>query len=82
MNVQRMYVHFNNECQRIGSGWRIVDVEVGRKWVKLKHGTRRMIVPKGLWEKVSEGATLLPAKKKRRRSPAAEFNRGMTRMFR
>lgn len=30
-SVMRLY--FNDECPRIGSGWRSVEIKVGNKWV-------------------------------------------------
>ncbi len=29
-------IHFNDEAPRIGSGWRKVEVSIGRKWVKVR----------------------------------------------
>jgi len=37
-DAQRVKVHLTNECERIGSGHRIVWAKVGRKWVYLTDG--------------------------------------------
>lgn len=29
----RMRLFFEDECPRIGSGWRTIDIKVGRKWI-------------------------------------------------
>ena len=56
------------EVHGLGTGWRIVDVEIGRKWVKVRdclgRGGR---VPKATWEKIAENATELGPVKKRRK---------------
>ena len=28
-----MRIFFEDECPRIGSGWRTVDIKIGRKWI-------------------------------------------------
>lgn len=36
MKPRRMSVQFHDEARPIGSGWRLVDVREGRKWVHVK----------------------------------------------
>lgn len=33
MNDQKMCLYFEDECPRIKSGWRVVNVKIGHKWV-------------------------------------------------
>jgi len=39
----RARIFFEDEAPRIGAGWRIVTVRIGRKWVRVKgpHGSAR-----------------------------------------
>lgn len=41
MEVRRAYIYFEDECPRIGSGWRVVDVREGDKWAHLSTETGR-----------------------------------------
>lgn len=36
MQTQRVKIFFEDEAPRLGAGWRIVNVQVGRKWVRLR----------------------------------------------
>jgi hypothetical protein len=63
----RMRVQFNGECPGIGTGWRIVEVQVGRKWVRLATEVRRAKITKGLWEQMATSAQALPPRKKTRK---------------
>lgn len=64
-----MRVCFNQEAPRLGSGWRIVLVQIGRKvaHVKDQHG-HRVKLPRRVWEEIARTAQPLKLKKKRRRS--------------
>lgn len=59
---RRMRVYLHNECERIGSGYHIVQVLIGRKWVKLVKliGYRRE-----QWTKLGGGAYSLKIGKRR-----------------
>jgi len=68
MNAIRMRVHLHDEAPRIGSGWRIVTVLVGTKWVRLAGDTGRAKLHRALWADICRsGAIELPPRKKRRR---------------
>lgn len=69
MDRKRVRVLLHDEAPRIGSGWRIVEVEVGRKWVRLKvPGGARTRLRRSIWEPIGAGAVELPAKRKRRKA--------------
>jgi hypothetical protein len=64
----RMIVHLADEAPRIGAGWRIVEVEVGRKWVRLKDGSgQRGKIPVARWRQLERTAEVLPPPKRRRK---------------
>jgi hypothetical protein len=46
METETHLIYFTDDAPRVGSGWRRVDVKVGRKWVHLtgKEGRKRMPV--------------------------------------
>ena len=51
MESQRMWVYFSGEVHGINTGWRVTEVEVGRKWVFLKTaGKRRHRVRRQIFE--------------------------------
>lgn len=33
MTTNQMRIYFEDECPKIGCGWRTVNVKIGRKWV-------------------------------------------------
>jgi hypothetical protein len=39
--IRRARIYFQDECPRIGSGWRVVDVWEGEKWAHLATDTGR-----------------------------------------
>ena len=41
MKKQRHWLYLSNELPRIGCGWRLVDVKLGRKWVHVTSSTGR-----------------------------------------
>ncbi len=51
MNKVRMWVYFSGEVHGINTGWRVTEVEVGRKWVYLKTaGKHRRKVSRKIWD--------------------------------
>jgi hypothetical protein len=52
MQAQRMKIYFEDEAPRIGCGWRIVSVQIGRKWVRVRtqYGSARFT--KGQFERL------------------------------
>ena len=70
--MTRYIVNLKDEATRIGSGWRVVTVEVGRKWVKLKgaNGSGRLTLDR--WQEIARTAQLMPDKKKRRHARKGE----------
>lgn len=36
MQTKQVKIFFEDEAPRIGSGWRLVTVQVGRKWVRVR----------------------------------------------
>lgn len=63
----RMRVYLQGEATRIGSGWRIVEAVIARKWVWLKAGGRRTKITKEVWDSISKTCVELPPEKKTRR---------------
>lgn len=41
MTERRTVIYFQDECPRIGSGWRVVHVKEGDKWAYLSTDTGR-----------------------------------------
>jgi hypothetical protein len=72
-----MRVQFMDEAPRIGQGWRIVDVAVGRKWVRVWDclGNRAKFT-KAQWEKIADNASELPPMKKKRRKRSTFIVKG------
>lgn len=53
MNSEPLYVYFQDECPRLGAGWRMVLVKVGYKWVRLTDALgRRTKIKRGVWEHI------------------------------
>lgn len=55
MKTAVMHLYFEDECPRIGCGWRHVSVKVGRKWVYFTYppnGGTRVKVRKDVAEKI------------------------------
>ena len=71
MDGKRMRVYFENECPRIGSGWRIVQVLEGRKWTRFAASAGRGKVAKAVWAQMQKIASELPPAKRRRRKAVA-----------
>lgn len=65
--VQRMRVCFMDEAPRIGSGWRIVSVTVGRQWVRIASLAGRAKLTKAQWAMIARKGYELPERKRRRR---------------
>lgn len=65
--TKRMRVQFMDEAPRIGQGWRIVYVENGRKWMKVRDclGNRAKFTI-AQWERIAKTAADLPPLKRRR----------------
>lgn len=36
MQTQQMKIYFEDEAPRIGCGWRLVAVTIGRKWIRVR----------------------------------------------
>jgi hypothetical protein len=68
METTRLRVCFLDEAVRIGSGWRTVNVMVGRKIVHLcdDYGNRAKL-SKETWREVCRGALPMKARKRKRR---------------
>lgn len=50
-----MWVYFSGEVHGVNTGWRVTEVEVGRKWVFLKTaGKRRHKVRHQIWEQMGK----------------------------
>lgn len=71
MTSKRMRVYFFDECARIGSGWRIVQVLEGHKWVRFAASFGRGKVAKAVWEQMQKTASELPPRKRQRKTRAA-----------
>lgn len=41
MDARQTEIYFQDECPRIGSGWRVVTVQEGDKWAYLRTSTGR-----------------------------------------
>lgn len=52
MDIDRLWVYFKGEVSGINSGWRVTEVEIGRKWVYVKTtgAKRRHKITKRLYE--------------------------------
>ena len=51
MKTERLWVYYAGEVHGINTGWRVTEVEVGRKWVYLKTaGKRRHRVNRKIYE--------------------------------
>lgn len=73
MDILRYRVQFEDEAPRIGSGWRIVTVMIGRKFVHLYDSmAQRTKIKKDVWRDLVRTAIPLPLskRKKRRRNHA------------
>lgn len=70
MHSERLRVHFNDEAPRIGSGKRIVLVDVGRKIVRVRdmHGNRAKFT-KDEWERIIRNNAMGLGEVKRHRRP-------------
>jgi hypothetical protein len=64
----RMRVFFMDEAPRIGSGWRIVSVMNGRKWVRLACEAGRAKFTKEQWAPIARHGHELPPRKRKRRA--------------
>lgn len=52
----RAHIYFQDECPRIGAGWRVVNVREGDKWAYLSTDTgRKARIKIDLWDKLEEG---------------------------
>lgn len=67
MTALRMRVCFMDEAPKIGSGWRIVSVVIGRQWVRLVSSSGRAKLSKAVWAPIARSGQELPARKRRRR---------------
>ena len=55
MDKQRLWVYFSGEVHGINTGWRVTEVEEGRKWVYLKTaGKRRHKVSRKVWDSMGK----------------------------
>lgn len=83
MQPQRYHVFLQDEAPRIGSGWRIVTVLKGRKWVRLldERSGRRAKIRAALWVDLEmHGKGLLGPRMKKRRRLAKRQSIGDTRV--
>lgn len=66
METQRLRIFLQDECPRIGCGWRTVTVAIGRKWVHLEDRVeQRARLPRRAYDAIAPSA--IPAPKPRRR---------------
>lgn len=63
-----MRVHLMDEAPRIGNGWRIVEVQVGHKWARLKTSAGRAKLTRRVWDEIARWAIELPPRRRKRRS--------------
>jgi len=49
MKIHRHWLLLADELPRIGSGWRPVDVSIGRRWVHIKSKAGKHKITKGAW---------------------------------
>lgn len=54
-----MRIYLEDECPRIGSGWRTVEIKMGRKWAHLidTANGHRARLPKDEAERIIEGSS-------------------------
>jgi len=58
----KMKIHFQDEAPRIGNGWRLVTVEIGRKWVTVRDlysSRRKARFTLKQWEDVSKHGVVI-----------------------
>lgn len=41
MDERKAYIYFQDECPKIGAGWRVVNIREGDKWAHLSTETGR-----------------------------------------
>jgi hypothetical protein len=53
---KRCFVYFEDQAPSIGAGWRVVDADIGYKWVHVKepHAKRRSKIKRAVWDKITE----------------------------
>lgn len=54
--TQRLMVQFEDEAPRIGSGWRLLTVEIGWKWVRLinKSANKRARIKREVFDRLNK----------------------------
>lgn len=70
--MTRMEVYFADECPRIGSGRRVVEVQIGRKWVRFRSALGNGKVAIERWRNLARTAVELAVKPRRRRARRGE----------
>jgi hypothetical protein len=55
--VESFYVYFEDECPRLGCGWRMVLAKIGWKWVRLTDALGRTAkIKRGTWDLIAKSA--------------------------
>lgn len=51
----RRFIYLEDECPALGAGWRLVEAQIGYKWVFVKepHAQRRSRLKRSVWDKIS-----------------------------
>lgn len=62
-----MRVYFHDEAPRIGCGWRLVSVKVGREWVRLASRGGRAKLTKSAWAAIARHGVEIAERKRGKR---------------
>ncbi len=69
----RMRIFLHDEAPRIGCGWRLVSVKVGRDWVRLASIAGRAKIKKAAWAQIARHGVEIPERKRGKRRRQLEL---------